>query len=1201
MALSADETFSARPTASSRNRARQGSLLLSIYGYAPCYASNPEGSKSADNQTLGRSSSLGIIESTRRGSQQPLSLSANEADSDPAKRSSCIEVSNCEMPKRTSTSDRERKVSTRLFRSMSISGRKQMPVKESNTTSDDQRYSTISSSDTEKVSVVTDRHAQLVGEREKAVGECNQINKDLKEANDKLQDAEREIETLKDFLSSRLKQELDNCEKDSNGTKRTRISLSDVELESMTPKANENKIIFPSKVEHLETTIEANAFPLQKSTPSTCKDCERIKSSRIRAVVEAIALRKYVKNLNEVLSEGEQSKQNFLDEVQKNLISAQTEKEVALEELATVIDQRDQAVREKDHALEEWGKATSKWENTLDQLDSIMKELSKVKVERDDLTKELKRKDDTLEQKRQETSILSEQVEVSRRKSSEFIIGEEILLRDKCEKEASVRKLSTELTKSQQRNIEMDARVTSLEEKSETFKRERDHAKEQWRQSVKERKRLNREIAAIVQARDEAIQKCFSTAEQLEKMKEEYNHLLNRLAKTGLNGNDSGELSIPCSLKECKFCENDAVDAAMPLDRSISESEEIQVTLEKDDPIDSIKFARVSMNGRPCTAITDVDKTFGHAKNVRKYDEIVSINGIPVTESDLNLVKSLLNGSIASPWLVLKRPVGPFQISLDLDLKASKKSKSGLGFECGLYVKDVKQRLIGEGHKMLEIGDYIMKINGKHLDKIIAASVEKVTKKSMDKLKLHVTRTIQARPRMCDSKNLSTTDSESENVNLGRTHRTNCDKRLSLVSNDSSISRDSKVSMTSSLGSISSNNDSSLADSNSDIYGTKFIAYGHFMPDRHRGVSAIYSPSSDPQLETIVADDWPDVRTGSSEVDGSPNTSGAKESDASDYGTLKPSNRSPMNRKFVSTSQLQSGTFLTPALVDGMLVRAQSAVAAVRVDDDDGLNRAVVRSNTFRAVTPSGENPRIIRLEKKPLDGLGLEVSGGYRVGIYVTELQESSVCKDAGLQIGDRLLKLNSYDLTKATLDHATRIVKVLSTCTYLRIEAQTVSNYEEILEDKPYDSLYVRTVHPYKAMSPDELSFTVGETLHVINTRANYDQARQSWKWVAQRMRKDAKVLEEGLVPCMGSIPEQVESTVLSQTLQRFDAENDERMSDETPSTLKRSSTERRSIMQRYRKLMKRESRDLANSTDENGNTSKVTFYEILGKISD
>ena len=48
-----------------------------------------------------------------------------------------------------------------------------------------------------------------------------------------------------------------------------------------------------------------------------------------------------------------------------------------------------------------------------------------------------------------------------------------------------------------------------------------------------------------------------------------------------------------------------------------------------------------------------------------------------------------------------------------------------------------------------------------------------------------------------------------------------------------------------------------------------------------------------------------------------------------------------------------------------------------------------------------------MRFEKKPLGGLGIDVSGGYRVGIYVTELQENSVCKAAGLQVGDRLLKV--------------------------------------------------------------------------------------------------------------------------------------------------------------------------------------------------
>ena len=48
-----------------------------------------------------------------------------------------------------------------------------------------------------------------------------------------------------------------------------------------------------------------------------------------------------------------------------------------------------------------------------------------------------------------------------------------------------------------------------------------------------------------------------------------------------------------------------------------------------------------------------------------------------------------------------------------------------------------------------------------------------------------------------------------------------------------------------------------------------------------------------------------------------------------------------------------------------------------------------------------------MRFEKKSLDGLGVEVSGGYRVGIYVIELQENSICKAVGLQVGDRLLKV--------------------------------------------------------------------------------------------------------------------------------------------------------------------------------------------------
>lgn len=197
---------------------------------------------------------------------------------------------------------------------------------------------------------------------------------------------------------------------------------------------------------------------------------------------------------------------------------------------------------------------------------------------------------------------------------------------------------------------------------------------------------------------------------------------------------------------------------------------------------------------------------------------------------------------------------------------------------------------------------------------------------------------------------LSTTDSESDTVVLRRLPRCNGDNRLSLISNDSSMSRDSRFSCNSSMGSMSSNNDSSLADSNSDLHGNKFSGYGLYIADRHRTATAVYSPSSDSQLETIVADDWPDART----EDGSQDISDAKESDSYEHGTLKPNIRLPMNRKFVSTSQLQSGTFLTPASVDGTLVRAQSTITAVRVDDD-GLNSALIRSSTCGTVIPTGK------------------------------------------------------------------------------------------------------------------------------------------------------------------------------------------------------------------------------------------------------
>lgn len=59
---------------------------------------------------------------------------------------------------------------------------------------------------------------------------------------------------------------------------------------------------------------------------------------------------------------------------------------------------------------------------------------------------------------------------------------------------------------------------------------------------------------------------------------------------------------------------------------------------------------------------------------------------------------------------------------------------------------------------------------------------------------------------------------------------------------------------------------------------------------------------------------------------------------------------------------------------------------------------------------------RVMRLEKQAFQSLGLEVTGGNLVGIYVKELTDDSVCKAVGLNVGDRLFKVCD-NLTKTKL----------------------------------------------------------------------------------------------------------------------------------------------------------------------------------------
>ena len=50
---------------------------------------------------------------------------------------------------------------------------------------------------------------------------------------------------------------------------------------------------------------------------------------------------------------------------------------------------------------------------------------------------------------------------------------------------------------------------------------------------------------------------------------------------------------------------------------------------------------------------------------------------------------------------------------------------------------------------------------------------------------------------------------------------------------------------------------------------------------------------------------------------------------------------------------------------------------------------------------------RVIRLDKRSEECLGLKINGGNCVGIYVTGFQKQSLAEEAGVRIGDRLLQV--------------------------------------------------------------------------------------------------------------------------------------------------------------------------------------------------
>ena len=71
------------------------------------------------------------------------------------------------------------------------------------------------------------------------------------------------------------------------------------------------------------------------------------------------------------------------------------------------------------------------------------------------------------------------------------------------------------------------------------------------------------------------------------------------------------------------------------------------------------------------------------------------------------------------------------------------------------------------------------------------------------------------------------------------------------------------------------------------------------------------------------------------------------------------------------------------------------------------------------------DQPRKISFQK--LGSVGIRLTGGNEVGIFVSAVQPGSPASDQGLQPGDKILKVNDLDMTGVTWEEAVLLLVML------------------------------------------------------------------------------------------------------------------------------------------------------------------------------
>ncbi|XP_055611442.1 tight junction protein ZO-1 isoform X3 [Uranotaenia lowii] len=152
--------------------------------------------------------------------------------------------------------------------------------------------------------------------------------------------------------------------------------------------------------------------------------------------------------------------------------------------------------------------------------------------------------------------------------------------------------------------------------------------------------------------------------------------------------------------------------------------------------------------------------------------------------------------------------------------------------------------------------------------------------------------------------------------------------------------------------------------------------------------------------------------------------------------------------------------------------------------------------------------PRYITFQKE--GSVGIRLSGGNEVGIFVTAVQQNSPAAAQGLVPGDKILKVNDMDMNGVTREEAVLFLLSLQDRIDLIVQ-YCKEEYDNVTQQQRGDSFHIKTHFHCENPSKGELAFKAGDVFRVIDTLYNGVVGA----WQVLRIGHGHQELQRGVIP--------------------------------------------------------------------------------------